>query len=167
MIWQTSIWPYLCRKGLDCMEKFYTKYDASFSRICLCPAELFGSSKPSSTHLWEHGLNENICCCIKFLCCCYLNLWCVSVPFTSAWGLGLWIYSKIWASQAEDSQIKPQAYEAYISVLSHVAEAKLNPSSLGQKPGWTHSQQCQWRLSHSSMYKSLVTNQCWDDIVIK
>jgi hypothetical protein len=102
---------------------------------------------------------------VAVLLCC-LNLWCVSVWFISAWVLGLCIYSKIWASQAEDSQGRPQVWEALRSALSQVAEANGNQSALEQKPRWTHFLQCQRRHSRSRMYKSLVAGQCRNNLVI-
>ncbi len=75
--------------------------------LLVCLTVLFGASWPSSTHLWECRLSGNICCFILLLCWfCYPNSWCVSVWCTciSTWNLGLWIYSKIWRSKAEESQ---------------------------------------------------------------
>ncbi len=105
--------------------------------------------------MWTEG---NMCHCTQLLCCCVVLTCDVYQSEISA--LGLWIYSKIQPSQAEDSQVKLPAWEALRSILAHVAEANVNQSALGQKLGWTHSLQCHQRLSQSSMYKSPVTDQC-------
>jgi hypothetical protein len=55
--------------------------------------------------------------------------------------------------QAGQSQAKLIAWEAFRSILSRVVGAAVEPSTLGERPGWTHSQQCQRHLSRSSMYK--------------
>ncbi len=71
----------------------------------LCPTEFVGAGWPSSSCLWECGLNGKICCriyschvaCVILTCdvypCDVYQVW-----FLAAWEFGLWIYSKIWPS---------------------------------------------------------------------
>jgi hypothetical protein len=51
------------------------------------------------------------------------------------------ISSKIWASQAENSQAKSPAWETVQGYLSHVVNGKTQ-SALREEQGWTHSLQC-------------------------
>ncbi len=56
------------------------------------------------------------------------------------------------------SQAKPPAWEALKSIPSHMAGVNGKQYTLGQRLGWSHSQQCQQRISHSSMYESMITD---------
>jgi hypothetical protein len=78
--------------------------------------------------------------CVILTACVVLTAMCICVIYKCL-KFDTLISSKTWASQAENSQTKPSAWEAVQASLSHVLNRKTQ-SALREEKGWTHSLQC-------------------------
>jgi hypothetical protein len=109
------------------------------------PTGLFNSLE------WNVEKSKNVymysCCsvlCIILAACVGLTAMCIYVINKCLKSETL-INSKIWASQAENSQAKPLAWEAVQASPSHMVNRK-TLSALRKEQGWTHSLWCWQRL---------------------
>ncbi len=107
----------------------------------LGPAGLF-TSLVRNVDKSENGYMYSCCAvlCIILAACVGLTAMCIYVIYKCLKSEIL-ISSKIWASQAENSQAKPLAWEAFQASPSHVVNRK-TLSALRKEQGWTHSLWC-------------------------
>jgi hypothetical protein len=87
--------------------------------------------------------------CIILAACVGLTTICICVIYKCTKPESF-ISSKIWASQAENSQSKPLALEADKESPSHVVNRKTQ-SALREELGWIHLLQC-WQYLVAQMY---------------
>ncbi len=121
----------------------------------MCPTKGFGPSRPHHLAMLNMEKSENMymysCCTVFCVILNYVILTAMCIFVIYKWlKLETVISSKIWASQAENSQAKPPACDAIQASLSQVVNRKTQSALRGEQ-GWIHLLQ---------RWQRLVTQEC-------